>query len=82
MVVRPRIRDAHEELNARMLAGAVLDPQLAPEAMLAQGVEANVRWSMRQILESPEGRERQAEGSMKLIGAIYEIETGRIRFLA
>ena len=61
---------------------ADLDPQLAPEAMIAQGVEANVRWSMRQILETPEGRERQADGSMKLIGAIYEIETGRVRFLA
>ena len=60
---------------------ADLDPQLTLATMLAQAVEANVRWSMRQILESPEGRERQAEGSMKLIGAIYEIETGRIRFL-
>ena len=28
-----------------------------------QAVEANVRWTMRQILESPEGRERQAEGA-------------------
>jgi carbonic anhydrase len=35
---------------------------------------------MRQILESPEGRERQAEGRMKLVGAIYEIETGYVRF--
>ena len=60
---------------------ADLDQQLTPEAMLAQGVEANVRWSMRQILETPEGRERQAEGSVKLLGAIYEIETGRVRFL-
>lgn len=60
---------------------ADLDLQLTPEAMLAQGVEANVRWSMRQILETPEGRERQAEGVMKLVGAIYEIETGRVRFL-
>ena len=49
--------------------------------MLAQAVEANVRWSMRQIVESLEGRERQAEGVMKLAGAIYEIETGRVRFL-
>jgi len=49
--------------------------------MRAQGIEANVRWSMRQILESPEGRERQTEGHMKLVGAIYELETGRVRFL-
>jgi carbonic anhydrase len=58
-----------------------LDPQLTPEAMLARAVEANVRWTMRQILESPEGRERQVEGRVKLAGAIYEIETGLVRFL-
>lgn len=61
------------------LAG--LDLQLPAEAMLAQAIEANVRWSMRQILETPEGRERQAEGRVKLVGAIYEIETGLVRFL-
>jgi len=35
--------------------------------MLAQGVEveANVRWSIRQILESPEGRKRPAQRRMK-----------------
>ena len=58
-----------------------LDTRLTPETLLAQGIEANVRWSMRQILESPEGRERQTEGRMKLVGAIYEIETGYVRFL-
>jgi len=58
-----------------------LDTRLTPEMMRAQGIEANVRWSMRQILESPEGRERQTEGHMKLVGAIYELETGRARFL-
>ena len=36
---------------------------------------------MRQILETPEGRERQVEGRVKLVGAIYEIETGLVRFL-
>ena len=59
-----------------------LDLQLTPEALLAQAVEANVRWSMRQILETPEGLQRQTEGLLKLVGAVYEIETGRVRFLA
>jgi len=59
-----------------------LDPQLPPVELLAQAVEANVRWSMRQILETPEVRERQHEGRMKLAGAIYDIETGRVRLLA
>jgi carbonic anhydrase len=44
-------------------------------------VEANVRWSMHQILETPEAKARAAEGVMKLAGAVYEIETGRVRFL-
>jgi carbonic anhydrase len=55
--------------------------ELAPDARLAAAVEANVRWSMRQILETPEGRARQAEGVMKLVGAVYELESGRVRFL-
>ena len=58
-----------------------LDSQLTREAMLARAVEANVRWSMRQILETPEGRERQTEGVVKLVGAICEIDTGLVRFL-
>ena len=37
---------------------------------------------MRQILELLEAPQRQNEGRQKLIGAIYEIETGRVRFLA
>jgi carbonic anhydrase len=36
---------------------------------------------MHRIRESPEGHERLAEARMKLVGAIYEIETGRVRFL-
>jgi carbonic anhydrase len=45
------------------------------------GVEANVRWSMRQIMETPEAQERAAEGVLKLVGAVYELTTGRVRFL-
>jgi carbonic anhydrase len=36
---------------------------------------------MQQIAETPEGRVRMAEGLYKLVGAIYEIKTGRVRFL-
>jgi len=50
-------------------------------ARLEAAVEANVRWSMHQLLETPEARSRQAEGTMKLVGAIYELATGRVRFL-
>jgi hypothetical protein len=37
---------------------------------------------MHQLLETPEGRARMAEGRMKLVGAVCEIATGRVRLLA
>jgi carbonic anhydrase len=43
-----------------------LDPDLPPPERLAQAVEINVRWTLRTILESPEGQVRQAEGRVKL----------------
>jgi carbonic anhydrase len=58
------------------------DSTLSPREKVSLAVEANVRWTVRQILESPEGQARLAEGRMKIVGAIYEIETGRVRFLA
>ena len=58
-----------------------IDPQLPPQQMLARAVESNVRWTMRQILETPEGRARMAEGRMKLLGAVCEIASGRVRLL-
>ena len=59
-----------------------IDPQLPPQQGLERAVESNVRWSMRQLLEAPEGRARMAEGRIKVVGAVYEIATGRVRLLA
>jgi carbonic anhydrase len=52
-----------------------------PEARMRAAVEANVRWSMHQLFDTPEGRARLEEGHMKLVGAVYELETGRVRLL-
>jgi carbonic anhydrase len=60
---------------------ADIDPLASPKVQVAQAVEANVRWTMQQIAETPEGRVRMAEGVYKLVGAICEIKTGRVRFL-
>jgi carbonic anhydrase len=54
---------------------------LSPEEEVPAAVEANVRWAMQHILETPEGKARAAEGTMKLVGAVYELENGRVRFL-
>ena len=58
-----------------------LPPALDPDAEMRAAVEANVRWSMHQLRETPEGKARMAEGTMKLVGGVYELESGRVRFL-
>ncbi len=59
---------------------ADIEPGLAPDEELQRGVEANVRWSIHQLMATPEAHGRAAEGEMKLVGAVYEIATGRVRF--
>jgi len=76
---RPRIALLLEDILPGL---ADVDPQLPPAEQLHRAVEANVRWSMRQLLETPEGRARMAEGSFELKGAVGEIATGRVRLLA
>ena len=54
---------------------------LSQEEEMERAVDANVRWSIRQILETPEGQRRLEEGRVKIVGAVYEIKNGRVRFL-
>ena len=58
-----------------------LDSDVSSPTRVSAAVEANVRWSMRQLRETPEGQQRMAEGILKLVGAVYDLETGRVRFL-
>ncbi len=58
-----------------------LDGSLPPAALLHSAVEANVRFTVRTLLDTPEARARHATSGMMLVGAIYELETGRVRFL-
>src|SRR5439155_11164719 len=55
-----------------------LDPTLPPPALLSAAVEANVRWTMQQVRESPEGQLRATEGGVLMVGAVYDIATGRV----
>jgi carbonic anhydrase len=57
------------------------DPAIPGDEFEVRAVESNVRWTIHQVMESPEAKRRQAEGRVKLVGAIYEIETGRVRLL-
>ena len=59
-----------------------LPKALAPDERRNAAVEANVRWSMQRIMDTPEAKARAREGTMKLAGAVYELESGRVRFLS
>jgi carbonic anhydrase len=57
-----------------------LGAELSEGEKLGIAVEANVRWSMHQLLETQEAQNGLKNG-IKLVGALYEIATGQIRFL-
>jgi carbonic anhydrase len=57
------------------------DTSLTPQERLTRAVENNVRWTVDRIQHSPEGRARRAEGRMKIVGAVYDLESGRVRWL-
>ena len=58
-----------------------LDGTQSPEALLRSAVEANVRHTVRELLETPEAKARLALGEMKLVGAVYDLPSGLVRFL-
>jgi carbonic anhydrase len=85
--LQARARGNQEKKRIAMLLENILPglrrvgTKLDPEAQLAAAVEANVRWSMHQLLATPEGRARMKEGRFKLVGAVYELKSARVRFL-
>ena len=82
-----KLRGSRQHSRIQILVDGLLpalsgvDDHADPDAQLAQAVEANVRWTVALVLDTPEGRARLAEGRMKIAGAVCEIATGRVRFL-
>ncbi len=60
---------------------AKVDLKQDRETLLRAAVEANVRWSMQQLLALPEAKRIVQEKSITLLGAVYELNTGQVRFL-
>jgi carbonic anhydrase len=58
-----------------------LDAKQPAEALLRSAVEANVRHTVGELLKTPEAKARLTEGGFRLAGAVYDLETGRVRFL-
>jgi carbonic anhydrase len=58
-----------------------LDATQPPDTLLKSGVEANVRHAVREILATPEAQASLATGDMKLVGAVYHLDSGAVHFL-
>jgi carbonic anhydrase len=58
-----------------------IDTNLPPGELLHVAVTANVRWTMKALRESREGGARLRTGAIRLVGAVYELGTGRVQFL-
>ena len=58
-----------------------LDPAQPADALLRSAVEANVRHAVRELQKTPEARIRAATSDMRLVGAVYDLASGRVRFL-
>ena len=58
-----------------------VDPTQSFESQMRYAVEANVRLELRQLAATPAGRAALDEGRIQLAGAIYELATGKVRFL-
>jgi carbonic anhydrase len=61
---------------------AAIDPTQPAAKQLREAIDTNVRWSMRQVTDSPEGRRAFAENrNILIVGAVYELGTGKVRWL-
>jgi carbonic anhydrase len=58
-----------------------IDVKLSPKRQLSAAVKANVRWSMTQLAELPEVKKALKDGRFQMIGAVYELETGKVSVL-
>lgn len=82
-----KLHNVHHHSRIQLLVDNILPgltdvrSRRSTKALLAKAIDANVRWSMRQLLETPEGQRATREGRATLVGAVFEFETGRVRFL-
>ncbi len=58
-----------------------IDPAAAPALQLAAAVEANVRWSVEKISQMRSAQKAVQQKRVRIVGAVYEVQTGQVRFL-
>ncbi|MBN8508175.1 MAG: carbonic anhydrase [Burkholderiales bacterium] len=82
-----RLHGARQKARIEALLDNVLpalddiDLGAPPEQRMHAAVEANVRRTLRSIRASADAGAAVADGSVQLVGAVYDLDTGRVQFL-
>jgi carbonic anhydrase len=58
-----------------------LDLKADRATLISAAVEANVRWSMHQLVTLPAAARAMREGRVTHVGGVYELGTGCVRFI-
>jgi len=75
--------DGVQELVARIVPNVKALPASGDEAERVQrAVEANVRGSLQQLREAAVLKEKIADDEIRVVGAVYELGSGRVRWLS
>jgi len=78
---RQEAKGIQELLSQILPALKEIDPALSQSERVHRGVELNVRWSMRQLQETPELKDPHDSAPPRIIGAVYDLEAGKVRIL-
>jgi carbonic anhydrase len=81
-------RDRSKEGPELQMVFSLIDPALQAEGIdgtdrdsVAAGVEANVRWSVTHLQRLAADSPSSQAHKLVVVGAVYELESGRVRFL-
>jgi carbonic anhydrase len=58
-----------------------LDRHQERNQLISRAVETNVRWACAQLESRPRIKALVSQGKLELVRAVYEVETGRVRWL-
>lgn len=75
-------KDIQAILNRIQPALKGIDPHLSEEQRLAASIEANARQSMKILAAQPSLSKSVADGSLRIVCAVYGLSTGKVNFLS
>ncbi len=78
----PNIKAIIEFIAPALAKVKAANPDKAGDALVAEVINANVRQGMEDILRnSPIMREKVKDGKVKLVGALYDIKSGKVSWM-